>query len=81
MQPGPWSTQARRIYERAGYVKVHAESRVELVRVTLSSLIERLDPAVFARIHRSDNRVVLLHRRRDQVHIGLDAGGDRVVGV
>ena len=40
--------------EAAGnYVKVHSGSRVELVRVTLSSLVERLDPAVFARIHRS----------------------------
>jgi two-component system, LytTR family, response regulator len=40
--------------ETAGnYVKVHAGARVELVRITLASLLQRLDPALFARIHRS----------------------------
>ena len=40
--------------EAAGnYVRVHAGSRSELVRTTLSGLLEQLDPAVFVRIHRS----------------------------
>ena len=40
--------------EAAGnYVRVHAGPRTELVRITLSALLEQLDPSVFARIHRS----------------------------
>jgi two-component system, LytTR family, response regulator len=40
--------------EAAGnYVRVHAGARSELVRTTLSGLLDRLDPAVFVRIHRS----------------------------
>jgi two-component system LytT family response regulator len=40
--------------EAAGnYVRLHASSRVELVRTTLAALLEQLDPAVFVRIHRS----------------------------
>jgi two-component system LytT family response regulator len=41
-------------FEAAGnYVKVHTGVRVELARMTLSSLLDRLDPAAFVRIHRS----------------------------
>lgn len=41
-------------FEAAGnYVRAHAGARSEQVRITLTSLLERLDPAVFARIHRS----------------------------
>jgi two-component system, LytTR family, response regulator len=40
--------------EAAGnYVRVHVGDRSELVRTTLSGLLEQLDPAVFLRIHRS----------------------------
>jgi len=40
--------------EAAGnYVRVHAGAHQDLVRMTLAGLLERLDPAVFARIHRS----------------------------
>lgn len=35
------------------YVRIHAGSRTHLLRATLTGLLERLDPAVFARIHRS----------------------------
>lgn len=50
--------------EAAGnYVRVHAGPRAELVRITLSSLLEQLDPSVFARIHRS--AVVNLSRVRE----------------
>jgi two-component system LytT family response regulator len=50
--------------EAAGnYVRVHSGPRAELVRITLSSLLEQLDPSVFARIHRS--AVVNLTRVRE----------------
>jgi two-component system LytT family response regulator len=40
--------------EAAGnYVRVHAGPRAELVRVTLAALLDRLDPSMFSRIHRS----------------------------
>lgn len=45
------------------YVRVHAGSEVHLVRSTLSGLLERLDPGVFVRIHRST--VVNLDRVRE----------------
>ena len=41
-------------FEAAGnYVRIHAGTRSEQVRITLSALLDRLDPAMFARIHRS----------------------------
>jgi two-component system LytT family response regulator len=40
--------------EAAGnYVRVHAGPRTASARITLSALLERLDPGTFARIHRS----------------------------
>ena len=52
--------------EAAGnYVRVHSGERAELVRIPLAHLLEQLDPAVFARIHRSTvvnvGRVRALH--------------------
>jgi two-component system, LytTR family, response regulator len=41
-------------FEAAGnYVRAHAGQRSEQIRITLAGLLERLDPNVFARIHRS----------------------------
>jgi two-component system LytT family response regulator len=40
--------------EAAGnYVRVHAGPRTATARITLSALLDRLDPAMFARVHRS----------------------------
>jgi two-component system LytT family response regulator len=41
-------------FEAAGnYVRAHTGQRSEQIRITLTGLLERLDPTVFARIHRS----------------------------
>jgi len=41
-------------FEGAGnYVRAHAGTRSELIRITLAALLQRLDPTTFARIHRS----------------------------
>jgi two-component system LytT family response regulator len=40
--------------EAAGnYVRLHAGTRAELVRITLRGLLDQLDPTAFVRIHRS----------------------------
>jgi two-component system, LytTR family, response regulator len=48
------------IQSAANYVELHAGTRTLLLRTTLTSLEERLDPAVFVRIHRTS--VVNLER-------------------
>jgi two-component system, LytTR family, response regulator len=40
------------IESSGNYVTVHSSGRAEQVRITLTSLLDRLDPAQFARIHR-----------------------------
>ena len=41
-------------FEASGnYVRIHAGARSEQVRITLAALLGQLDPAAFARIHRS----------------------------
>lgn len=58
--------------EAAGnYVRLHAGPREEQVRITLTGLVEQLDPATFVRIHRS---TVVNVRRIRSVHPWF--GGD-----
>lgn len=59
-------------FEAAGnYVRVHAGEATHLMRATLSGTLERLDPARFARIHRST--IVNLDRIREiQPWVGGD---------
>jgi two-component system LytT family response regulator len=56
------------------YVELHARGRSYLIRTTLTELCETLDPAMFARIHRST--IVNLDRVKE---ITLGDGGDFVV--
>jgi two-component system, LytTR family, response regulator len=56
------------------YVELHSRGRSYLIRTTLTELCETLDPAMFARIHRST--VVNLDRVKE---ITLGDGGDFVV--
>ena len=56
------------------YVELHSRGRSYLIRTTLTELYETLDPAMFARIHRST--VVNLDRVKE---ITLGDGGDFVV--
>jgi two-component system LytT family response regulator len=58
----------------SNYVEIHARGRNYLIRTTLTELYEMLDPAMFARIHRST--VVNLDRVKE---ITLGDGGDFVV--
>jgi two-component system LytT family response regulator len=58
----------------SNYVELHAHGRSYLIRTTLTELHETLDPAMFARIHRST--VVNLDRVKE---ITLGDGGDFVV--
>ncbi|MEZ4700487.1 MAG: LytTR family DNA-binding domain-containing protein [Rhodothermales bacterium] len=62
--------------EAAGnYVRLHAEGRQHLVRITMGALEERLDPSLFMRIHRS--AIVNLDRVREL--IPTDNGESTVV--
>lgn len=56
------------------YVKLHVNGRVHLLREPLRSLAQRLDPARFARVHRS--AIVNLSRIRE---IRMSANGDHTV--
>jgi two-component system, LytTR family, response regulator len=56
------------------YVELHSRGRSYLIRATLTELCETLDPAMFARIHRST--IVNLDRVKE---ITLGDGGDFVV--
>ena len=56
------------------YVKLHVGSRVHLLREPLRSLAQRLDPARFARVHRS--AIVNLSRIRE---IRMAARGDHTL--
>ena len=58
----------------SNYVELHSRGRSYLIRTTLTELYETLDPAMFARIHRST--VVNLDRVKE---ITLGDGGDFVV--
>ena len=58
----------------SNYVELHARDRSYLIRTTLTELYETLDPATFARIHRST--VVNLDRIKE---ITLGDGGDFMV--
>ena len=56
------------------YVKLHVNGRVHLLREPLRSLSQRLDPACFARVHRS--AIVNLARIRE---IRMSARGDHTL--
>ena len=56
------------------YVKLHVNGRVHLLREPLRSLAQRLDPARFARVHRS--AIVNLSRIRE---IRMAARGDHTL--
>jgi two-component system LytT family response regulator len=56
------------------YVKLHVNGRVHLLREPLRSLAQRLDPARFARVHRS--AIVNLSRIRE---IRMAARGDNTL--
>jgi two-component system, LytTR family, response regulator len=56
------------------YVKLHVGGRVHLLREPLRSLAQRLDPACFARVHRS--AIVNLSRIRE---IRMAARGDHTL--
>ena len=56
------------------YVKLHVSGRVHLLREPLRSLSQRLDPACFARVHRS--AIVNLARIRE---IRMSARGDHTL--
>ena len=56
------------------YVKLHVSGRVHLLREPLRSLAQRLDPARFARVHRS--AIVNLARVRE---IRVAARGDHAI--
>ncbi|PYP76167.1 MAG: LytR family transcriptional regulator [Gemmatimonadetes bacterium] len=56
------------------YVKLHVGTRVHLLREPLRSLVQRLDPARFARVHRS--AIVNLARIRE---IRMAARGDHTL--
>jgi two-component system LytT family response regulator len=58
----------------SNYVELHARGRSYLIRMTLTELYDTLDPAMFARIHRST--IVNLDRVKE---ITLGDGGDFVV--
>lgn len=58
----------------SNYVELHARGHAYLIRTTLTELLETLDPAMFARIHRST--VVNLDRIKE---ITLGDAGDFVV--
>ena len=58
----------------SNYVELHSRGRSYLIRTTLTELSETLDPAMFARIHRST--IVNLDRVKE---ITLGDGGDFVV--
>jgi two-component system LytT family response regulator len=58
----------------SNYVELHARGRSYLIRMTLTELDETLDPAMFARIHRST--VVNLDRIKE---ITVGDGGDFMV--
>ncbi len=47
------------------YAEIHAAGRTHLVRMTMQELEQRLDPAVFVRIHRST--IVQIDRIRNIV--------------
>ena len=56
------------------YVKLHVNGRVHLLREPLRSLAQRLDPARFARVHRS--AIVNLSRIRE---IRMSGNGDHTL--
>jgi two-component system LytT family response regulator len=56
------------------YVKLHVSGRVHLLREPLRSLAQRLDPARFARVHRS--AIVNLSRIRE---IRMSGNGDHTL--
>jgi two-component system LytT family response regulator len=58
----------------SNYVELHARGHSYLLRMTLTELHESLDPATFARIHRST--IVNLDRIQE---IALGEGGDFIV--
>jgi two-component system, LytTR family, response regulator len=62
------------------YVKLHVDRREYLLRETLGTLEQRLDPADFARIHRSaivrlDRIAALRPATHGDVHVELRGGG------
>jgi hypothetical protein len=74
--PGPEDhTHPVWIEGQGNYAKLHAGRATHLVRTTLSALERELDPARFARVHRS--AIVALDRVRELLSLG---GGEyRVV--
>src|SRR5262245_349632 len=64
------------IQSAANYVELHSHGRSLLLRATLTALEERLDPAVFARIHRTS--IVNLERIKEIVP---SDHGDSIIGL
>lgn len=62
------------------YVKVHARSGRHLIRATLASLVDRLDPASFQRVHRTAvvNVAEVVEVREEERLILVMSNGDRV---
>jgi two-component system, LytTR family, response regulator len=70
-------TRDIRFIEGAGnYVRIHTESRAVLFRSTLTRLEQRLNPSMFARIHRST--IVNVESVRE---IFAEGGGDFIVAL
>lgn len=67
------------------YVRLHARTGGGLMRGTLSGLEEKLDPSVFARVHRSaicrrDSIVAMLRKPSGAITARLDTGAEVPIG-
>ena len=64
------------------YVKVHVGDQCHLVRESMKSLEDRLDPSRFGRVHRSNiinlDRILEVHESQEGEHLGVLTSGRKV---